>query len=797
MAVPIIRTNNIAVVYGEGSAKLRALDGVNIEIFPEEYIIFFGPSGCGKSTLLYTIAGLERTTEGSVIVSGKEISKLSREEMVDFHRNTIGMIFQAYYLISSLSVLQNVALPQIFASKSPEDRESKANALLKRFGILEQADKIPTELSGGQQQRVAIARSLANNAPIILADEPVGNLDSKSADTVLELLKDLNKTDKKTVIMVTHNPNHLHYADRVFYMKDGKVIREVRNENEKEKPPIKIDEQIPLMNFGLQEYAKLFPHLSEEELKAKMLTSYILGEIDIETEEKLEKLVGDYMRHQINDEQFIRRVTKPVKSDGLGLYHAFAERLVSSLKTVLSMADFLVQEYGAYPKTYEVYDNILTKLATYLYQVTEHKPTPEDMERVKKVLKSRLEGSVDHIGFQEFLDKPVKEGGAGLNVRTARNFARQFELILLGFDEHVRKNAQNKPIDKPHLFGLKPHANAPATTGSPGVGSTILPTPPQPQTTQQQQSSNKTPAQILPKPPVAPSPEPKIAPNTTLSAPVSKNAPTKTPNTAYEPQKPLILQQTRAENTAPNTPTPAPKEKSEVIAPKETITSQPKTVEDTIQFFSPEAPSQQNSTPSVASSFLSTLTHALHHEKNASQESAPEAAKPASPPIHQSEKQSTHIPAPLYPLPPRKIVFAPKPITSSSHAIPSVPPSSAVNVAKVNAHDSVNDSLQQPAPEASPLPSAPKPPVAVQAPANALATLTVPTPSQSSPTPPIERAVPHIDGNTPLSSLSLSSVLPPPPPPPQFNATKPTPYNPPMIFPQKLQSFTQEKHENR
>lgn len=730
MAAPIIRTNNVAVVYGEGSASLRALDGVNIEIFPEEYIIFFGPSGCGKSTLLYTIAGLEKTTEGSVVVLGNEIAKLGREEMVDFHRNTIGMIFQAYYLITSLSVLQNVALPQIFASKNPEEREDRANKLLKRFGILEQAEKLPTSLSGGQQQRVAIARSLANNAPILLADEPVGNLDSKSADIVLELLKDLNKTDKKTVIMVTHNPNHLHYADRVFYMKDGKVIREVRNEPEKDKPAIKVDEQVPLMNFGLQEYAKLFPHLSEEELKAKMLTSYVLGEIDIVTEEKLETLVGQYVRHQINDDQFIRKVTRPVKNDGLGLYHAFAERLLHSLKDVLGMAEYVVNAYGNYPKTYEAYDAILTRLADYLYTVTEHKPTPEDIDRVKKVLKSRLEGSIDHIGFQEFLDKPTKVGGAGLNIRTARNFARHFELILLGFDERVRRNKESAENGKPHLFGMKPTVMKPE---SPPVGAAAQSQTPMPR--KPEQKNSVTPLNAAP-PTITPA-QPKAQTTIPLS---QLHVRPNTPKVAVHQTTPLVQNRTAQPSTSIANETQLPPQAPLQASVPNTQPPHAKTIEESIQFFPTPAQNTSKTLPTETPGFLSKLTHALHREETQSSQPMP-------------------IPTPPHNARPQ--------LSVTGQVIPTTERSATITP------------FAQPMPPKGTAPS-------TQESVKRAPFVPQPTPT----TPPAS----HVNNDNATPS---HTPTPTPPKPPQFVATKPTPYNAPMIFPQKLTSFTQEKHENR
>src|SRR3989344_9485124 len=191
---PQIKIKNLWVAYQLGkSNEVWAAQDVNLEIYPQEYVIFFGPSGSGKSTLLYIIAGLERPTAGEVLVDDKELNTLSEEDLMHFHRNTIGIIFQAFYLIPNLTVMDNIALPQIFMNVGKEKREFKAQGLAKRFDINDLLSKKVTELSGGQQQRVAAVRALINDPEIILADEPVGNLDSKNAEITMELLAELNR----------------------------------------------------------------------------------------------------------------------------------------------------------------------------------------------------------------------------------------------------------------------------------------------------------------------------------------------------------------------------------------------------------------------------------------------------------------------------------------------------------------------------------------------------------------------------------------------------------------------------
>jgi putative ABC transport system ATP-binding protein len=229
MSDPIIEVSQLRVIYNKGkSNEVRSLDGVDVKIYPQEYIIIFGPSGCGKSTLLYGISGLQAPTYGDIVVSGKNLRTMTKKQMTTFHQTATGMVFQAFYLISTLTVLDNVCLPKVFIGENLKDRREKGMQLLKRFGIVEQADKFPSQLSGGQKQRVAIARALMNDPEIILADEPVGNLDSESAENVLEIFKEINEIDKKTLIMVTHNPEHLHYADRIIHMKDGKKERNLK-----------------------------------------------------------------------------------------------------------------------------------------------------------------------------------------------------------------------------------------------------------------------------------------------------------------------------------------------------------------------------------------------------------------------------------------------------------------------------------------------------------------------------------------------------------------------------------------
>lgn len=226
----IIKIEKLNKSFGKGDAHVQILHDIDLEINAGEFVVFFGPSGCGKSTLLNCVAGLEVPDSGKVIIRGEDLSKLTRPELAKFRNKKIGIVFQQFNVIKSFNVLENIALPQTFSGISKKRRLNRANHLLKMFGLEKLSKRIPTEISGGQQQRIAIARALVNNPWIIIADEPTGNLDSKSAEDVMTLLDNLNKKSRRTIIMVTHNSEHLKYAHKIFYLKDGQIINtEIRN----------------------------------------------------------------------------------------------------------------------------------------------------------------------------------------------------------------------------------------------------------------------------------------------------------------------------------------------------------------------------------------------------------------------------------------------------------------------------------------------------------------------------------------------------------------------------------------
>jgi putative ABC transport system ATP-binding protein len=229
----VVRTSNVVKQYGEGDAAVRALNGVTCEIFAGEYLSIMGPSGSGKSTLFNMIGGLDRPTDGSVFVNSVDIAQLTARELAFLRCHTIGYIFQTFNLITVRTALENVTLPMLFAGKSPDEAEEKGMALLDRVGLGARLHHRPSELSGGQQQRVAIARALANDPAIVLADEPTGNLDSKTGQDIIELLRSLNLERGVTVISATHDHKMLDVSHRIFHINDGALARiEARSEEQ-------------------------------------------------------------------------------------------------------------------------------------------------------------------------------------------------------------------------------------------------------------------------------------------------------------------------------------------------------------------------------------------------------------------------------------------------------------------------------------------------------------------------------------------------------------------------------------
>jgi putative ABC transport system ATP-binding protein len=429
---PLIQLKNIRVTYNEGkSNEMTALHEINLEIYEGEYIVFLGPSGCGKSTLLYTIAGLEIPSAGTVVVDNKDLGTITPIEKIEFYRTTIGMIFQAFYLVAHLSAADNIMLAGMFAGRSVGDRHKKADMLMDRFGISTYSDRKPSNMSGGQQQRTAIARALMNDPHIILADEPVGNLDSKNALTVLELLADIHREEGKTIIQVTHNANDARYADRVFYMKDGNIEKVVTNANpdrghsaEKDEAT-KAAEPKPLGN-ELEKLKADNPALSDTQLRALLIMRTVFQPYTLDTEHLMVKAIERYVKGEINVDELANELD--TKHHGAGLYAPKAihssreiERLWGEMEVIreaapaaggsaevaaVSATDFILQKYHGQPLT------------------------PEQKTVLTKHIEDRLACRTDRLAFIEAATAAADKGGSGLQPRTANRFADEIEVLL-------------------------------------------------------------------------------------------------------------------------------------------------------------------------------------------------------------------------------------------------------------------------------------------------------------------------------------------------------------------------------
>ena len=222
----IIETIGLKKIYGSGDAEVTALDGIDITIRSGEFVAIMGPSGSGKSTLMNILACLDRPTEGQYILAGEDVSGYSRKELALIRSQKLGFVFQSFNLLPRMTALENVMLPMMYQRDgriAPAERQAIAMTMLENVGLADRADHLPSELSGGQQQRVAIARALINDPILILADEPTGNLDSKSSEEIMELLHGLHDRGR-TIVMVTHDPDIAQHTGRILHIRDGRLF---------------------------------------------------------------------------------------------------------------------------------------------------------------------------------------------------------------------------------------------------------------------------------------------------------------------------------------------------------------------------------------------------------------------------------------------------------------------------------------------------------------------------------------------------------------------------------------------
>lgn len=220
----ILRVENLVKTYGQGDNIVNAVDNISLSVNKGEFVAIVGASGSGKSTLLHLLGGVDRPTSGKIYIDGNEINNMNNDKLAIFRRRQIGIVYQFYNLIPILTVEENISLPCDLDGNRPD--KERMDLILKSFGLFERRNHLPNELSGGQQQRTSIARALINNPAILLADEPTGNLDSKSTEEIMSILKMSNRDFNQTIIMITHNLEIAKEADRIITIQDGKIVKE-------------------------------------------------------------------------------------------------------------------------------------------------------------------------------------------------------------------------------------------------------------------------------------------------------------------------------------------------------------------------------------------------------------------------------------------------------------------------------------------------------------------------------------------------------------------------------------------
>lgn len=430
MAKPLIVCRDLSIIYNQGKAnEFKALSGVNTDIYEGEYIILFGPSGCGKSTLMYSIQGSLPPGEGTLLVKGDDIYSYPPSERVYFQRYVMGIIFQSFNLIGSLSVLDNVALPMIFCNADKQTRNRRAQSLLDRFGVGHVSHKIPSMLSGGQQQRVSVARSMVNDPKILLADEPTGNLDSISTQQVMDKIDEINTFDKRTIIMVSHNAAHLSYAHRVYYLKDGKVIREVANPQRKQIKPVREGETIVT---ELEQLSRLYPYDSVETLRVKSLVNFLTQDYTFNQITRMEHAVMLFSQGKIDRDSFIKSLILPMDKGGVQVSEKEARRMASVASKMMGHADDVRRfrakrtDEGVFFSQHKLAERMKEHL-TGLYHIRLDKKQDENMV---EIIADRVTGVSTEEDFHSKTLASVRNGGLGLSENEADDLTRYFEKII-------------------------------------------------------------------------------------------------------------------------------------------------------------------------------------------------------------------------------------------------------------------------------------------------------------------------------------------------------------------------------
>jgi len=427
----IIKLENIDFYYNKGAPnEVHALTDINLEIKRGEFVSFFGSSGCGKSTVLYMISGIDQPNGGKALVNGHDMTKFSAKEIAIYRQIGIGLIFQNFNLIPSLSVADNIALPMTFLGISAERRKKRTAEILNYLNIAAIGPRFPYELSGGQQQRVGIARALANDPPLILADEPTGNLDSLNANKTMELLRELNVKQKKTVILVTHEAWCLKYVDKIFYMKDGQIIKteSVKAEDFAGEGSGKgIEEQMKTANPGATKF----------DLLASSFSSLLLRGYSHEEVKRAEEFFKKRISGEFNYSMLLAELDKPYREGGLGLWKQKAKSVADAVEEIIfedfeiSVAHDKISKKPNSPLKEEI-ENI----RKWILEIYKGKLSTFQTDCFDECLENRLRNIITNENFVKVLSLPRHEGGIGFSVPTSLKIYDRLEMLL---DANIKK----------------------------------------------------------------------------------------------------------------------------------------------------------------------------------------------------------------------------------------------------------------------------------------------------------------------------------------------------------------------
>lgn len=450
MASPIIKIEDLNFYYDyQTPQQMLALKHIDLEIGRGEYVVFFGPSGCGKTTLVYLVAGIttEKSGTGKIEVNDHDVLSLSQDELATFRQSGIGIIFQQFNLIPSLTVVDNVALPMTFIGVPRDKRRARALELLKRLNMDKYAERFPSELSGGQQQRAGIARALANDPPIVIADEPLGNLDSENAEHVLKFMKELQEKDGRTIIMVTHEAWSVRDADRIVYMKDG-TLTKVSEPLKKEKNALASD--LPL---SPNVYRELHPGMAEIGLMVKALSNLLLRGFSADEIQRFEFFLGERLTNKIDAATFQYFLDLPYRHEGVGLWKQRAQKIAELTEDLISEKKKLTEVYAALEKNPGTpISEDIHALRKWILRDYQGKTDADQYTRLDEAVARRLRGATTPEEFRDEVNLSSSMGGVGFSFRTTEHISERLESALaLGHAGSVMDALASSASAPPHV----------------------------------------------------------------------------------------------------------------------------------------------------------------------------------------------------------------------------------------------------------------------------------------------------------------------------------------------------------